>query len=110
MVKGSGRRKRIPQRTCVACRQVQGKRALVRIVRLAGGDVQVDPTGKLAGRGAYLCSNQECWNLALTQRRLDSALKIRVSDEALSLLAKFAQALPERIDDVGDESPGGQAG
>ncbi|HUW09157.1 MAG TPA: YlxR family protein, partial [Anaerolineae bacterium] len=59
MVKGSGRRKRIPQRTCVACRQVQGKRALVRIVRLAGGDVQVDPTGKLAGRGAYLCSNQE---------------------------------------------------
>ena len=110
MAKGSGRRKHIPQRTCVACRQVQGKRALVRIVRSPGGDVQVDPTGKLAGRGAYLCSNRECWNLALVQRRLDRALKTRLGDEALSLLAEFAQELPERVDDVGDESPGGQAG
>jgi len=110
MAKGSGRRKRIPQRTCVACRQVQGKRALVRIVRSPGGEIQVDPTGKLAGRGAYLCGNQECWNLALAQRRLDRALKARLSDEAMSLLAEFAQELPESVDDVGDESPGGQAG
>jgi predicted RNA-binding protein YlxR (DUF448 family) len=110
MAKGSGRRKRIPRRTCVACRQVQGKRALVRIVRTAGGGVQVDPTGKLAGRGAYLCGNRDCWNMALAQRRLDRALKTKVSADAMARLAEYARDLPERVDDDGGDTPGGQSG
>ena len=49
------RRKRIPQRTCVGCRDVGDKRQLVRLVRTPGGTVEIDDTGKRPGRGAYLC-------------------------------------------------------
>ena len=48
------RPKHVPQRTCIACRKVAGKRGLVRLVRTAEGNVEVDPSGKQAGRGAYL--------------------------------------------------------
>ena len=51
--------KHIPQRTCVGCREVLSKRQLLRIVRTAEG-VRVDPTGKLAGRGAYLHDKRSC--------------------------------------------------
>ncbi|MGE5073053.1 MAG: YlxR family protein, partial [Anaerolineae bacterium] len=56
--------KHVPQRTCVGCRTVLAKRQLVRIVRSADG-VQVDPTGKLAGRGAYLHDRRSCWEAGL---------------------------------------------
>ena len=55
------RPKHVPQRTCVVCRSERGKRELVRIVRTPAGAVQVDPTGKVAGRGAYLCKARLCW-------------------------------------------------
>ena len=53
------RRKHVPLRTCVACRQVAGKRELIRLVRTEKG-VEVDKTGKKAGRGAYLHQRQAC--------------------------------------------------
>ncbi|HET7377502.1 MAG TPA: YlxR family protein, partial [Anaerolineae bacterium] len=43
--------KHIPQRTCVGCREVQGKRQMVRIVRRADEQVLIDATGKAPGRG-----------------------------------------------------------
>jgi len=85
----------MPQRTCVACRQTHSKRELVRIVRTATGDMQIDPSGKLPGRGAYLCRNRTCWELALAQRRLDHALKTTLSGEEQARLVRFSQALPE---------------
>ena len=50
--------RRVPQRMCVVCREVQGKRALIRIVRTPTEGVLADPTGKRAGRGAYLCQKE----------------------------------------------------
>jgi predicted RNA-binding protein YlxR (DUF448 family) len=91
---GPKRRRRTPQRTCVACRRVQGKRDMVRIVRTPRG-VQVDPTGKQAGRGAYLCRGSECWERALGQRRLDSALNVTLSREEQGRLAEFARSMTE---------------
>jgi predicted RNA-binding protein YlxR (DUF448 family) len=95
MVKGKAPKRRTPQRTCVSCRQVQGKRELVRVVRTPGGHVQVDATGKLAGRGAYLCPVAECWREALVHRRLDGALKTRLSDDERAELTEFMQGLPQ---------------
>jgi predicted RNA-binding protein YlxR (DUF448 family) len=97
MAKGLKRKKKTPQRTCVACRKVQGKRDLVRIVRTPTEGVQVDPTSKLAGRGAYLCRSRECWELALDQRRLDSALKTKLSAEEKARLAEYARTLPQAV-------------
>jgi len=98
MAKELKRRRRIPQRTCVACRQVRGKRDLVRIVRTPREGVRVDPTSKQSGRGAYLCRRRECWDQALDGRRLDSALKTRLSVEDQARLAEYAATLPRAAD------------
>ena len=87
--------KRLPQRTCVACRSTTGKRELVRIVRTPAGAVEVDPTGKRPGRGAYICRQVECWEAALKKDRLGSALRKKLTAEDRKELADFARTLPE---------------
>lgn len=85
--------KRPPQRTCVACRSTSDKRELVRIVRTPTGAVEVDPTGKKAGRGAYLCRQVECWDTALRKDRLASALRTKLTAEDRQRLVDFAGTL-----------------
>ena len=84
--------KHVPQRTCVGCRIVMPKRQMVRIVRGANG-VQVDPTGKVAGRGAYLHDRRECWQSGL-KGALAHALKVELSKEDRARLEEFAKSLP----------------
>jgi hypothetical protein len=57
---------------------VRGKRDLLRIVRTPSGAVQADPTGKLAGRGAYLCRDETCLAQAVKQKKLGRALGVMV--------------------------------
>ncbi len=87
------RARRIPQRTCVGCRRIRPKRALARIVRLPAGGVEVDPTGKKGGRGAYLCLDQTCWEAALERRGLDRALKVALGPEERARLLEYGRAL-----------------
>lgn len=87
------KKRAIPQRMCIACREQEGKRALVRVVRTASG-VQVDPTGKLAGRGAYLHPLRGCWEKALETRGLQRALRTSLTAEESARLHDFAQGLP----------------
>jgi len=92
--KGSPRpRKHIPQRTCVGCGQVQGKREMVRVVRTPQGQVAVDPTGKRNGRGAYVHQARSCWDAALAGR-LAHALKATLSEPDRQALEGFAASLP----------------
>jgi len=89
----------IPQRTCIACRTVRAKREFVRVVRTVENHVQADPTGKKAGRGAYLCRQRDCWDTALNSRgRLEHALKLETSidSEDLARLREYAATLPLR--------------
>ena len=72
--------KHVPQRTCVGCREVNAKRQLVRLVRSATGQIDVDPSGKAAGRGAYLHDRRTCWVQALQRRTLDQALRLTITD------------------------------
>ncbi len=87
------RQRHIPQRTCVGCRAVQPKREMLRVVRTSQGAVEVDASGKRAGRGAYLCQKKSCWDTALKRRSLNHALKITLDDATLSTLLTFAQDL-----------------
>ena len=81
--------RKVSQRTCVACRKVKDKRDMTRIVRLPEGKVVIDPRGRLAGRGAYICSNPNCWQACLNSNRLDYILKIKITlDERKRLLAE----------------------
>jgi len=70
------RAKHVPQRTCAACRRTDAKRGLMRLVRDADGRVTLDPTGKRAGRGAYLCHDPACWDQALRRHGLERALRV----------------------------------
>ncbi len=95
MAKSKGpRRKHVPMRTCIVCRQTQGKRELIRIVRTPGATIEIDLTGKAAGRGAYLCRDRTCWDKALSSGRLSAALKATPSPDELAALADFAAGLP----------------
>ena len=93
--KSRGRRKHVPQRTCIVCRTVQGKRELVRLVRTPEGQLVVDKTGKQNGRGAYLCRQRSCWEAALTGRQLSKALKIEVGERETRVLQ---EAIEREID------------
>jgi uncharacterized protein len=86
------RTKHIPQRTCVACREVLPKRALIRIVRSPNG-ILIDPTGKMAGRGAYLHDQRSCWEKGL-KGALANALRVDLAPEEREALLVFANSLP----------------
>jgi predicted RNA-binding protein YlxR (DUF448 family) len=87
------KRKHVPQRTCVGCREVIAKRTLIRIVRRPEGIV-VDPTGKLAGRGAYLHDRRSCWERGL-KGAIAHALKIELTVEDREVLELFMSRLPD---------------
>lgn len=86
--------KYIPQRTCVVCRQTREKRNLIRLVRTANGTVAVDISAKKPGRGAYLCPNKDCWEMALKKNRLEHALRIKLSNNDRQVIIEYSKSLP----------------
>lgn len=102
VAKKTGKRvKHIPQRTCVGCREVLSKRSLIRLIRTPDGII-VDPTGKAAGRGAYLHDKRSCWERGL-KGGITRALKIELTDQDRTYLQTFMTSLPEE-DDEEDKS------
>ena len=96
MPKGQLKRvKHIPMRTCVACRESKPKRELLRIVRTPDEHVQLDATGKKAGRGAYLCAKLSCWENALKRKRLEQEFEVTISTEDRMALDAFVATLPK---------------
>lgn len=90
--KASRRKRHVPQRTCVGCRETLAKRTLIRIVRSPDG-VKVDPTGKSPGRGAYLHDRRACWEKAL-KGSLASALRTNISPQDEEALRAYLENLP----------------
>lgn len=94
--KTAKRTKHVPQRTCVGCRETLAKRGLIRIVRTPDG-LRIDPSGKAAGRGAYLHDRRSCWERGL-KGALAHALKIELAETDRDILRSFMQSLPEEAD------------
>lgn len=88
------RQRHVPQRTCIVCRQVRPKRELIRVVRTPAGHIELDPTGKKSGRGAYLCARRSCWEPALHQGRLQHEFGMAIPDEDLPALEAYLDSLP----------------
>ena len=79
-----GQTKKMPVRTCTGCRQAKNKKDLIRVVRDKEGNVSVDATGKLNGRGAYICLKK-----AIKNKGLEKTLKISgIGEEIYSQLEK----------------------
>ena len=73
--------KKKPQRTCMGCNSKKDKSELIRIVKNNKNEITVDKTGKLEGRGAYICNNMECLEKAIKSRRIEKAIEAKISDE-----------------------------
>jgi len=71
------------------------KRELIRLVGNADA-VQIDPKGKEAGRGAYLCPIRECWETGLKGNRLEHTLRVKLTLENRQVLVEYGKSLPER--------------
>ncbi|MBO5068209.1 MAG: YlxR family protein [Clostridia bacterium] len=71
--------KKIPMRTCIACRTSKPKKELIRVVK-SGEEIKLDFTGKLNGRGAYVCNDKECVEKIKKQKLLNRAFSCQVSD------------------------------
>ncbi|HNW95911.1 MAG TPA: YlxR family protein [Anaerolineaceae bacterium] len=91
--------KHVPQRTCVGCREVMPKRNLIRLVRTEQG-VLVDPTGKLAGRGAYLHDVKSCWVKGL-KGPLANALRTGLTEQDMVALSAYMDTLPTETEKSG---------
>ena len=85
------RLRHIPERTCVACRSKKAKRELVRLVCAPDESVEVDITGKKAGRGAYLCLSPDCWESGLRGGRLERALRITLTQDNREQILKVGR-------------------
>ena len=68
---------------CVSCRERFAKKDLIRIVVSPSGEVTVDPTGRMPGRGAYVCHDPECMKRAVEQQKLDKGLHCKVDPETI---------------------------
>ncbi len=88
------RPRHVPQRTCIGCRQEEGKRTFIRIVRTPDQRLVIDPTGKANGRGAYLHARTSCWEKALKGGTIVHALKFNPAQEDVEALRAFGMALP----------------
>jgi predicted RNA-binding protein YlxR (DUF448 family) len=84
--------KKIPLRKCTGCGEMKPKRELIRVVKspekrgengevISGGEISLDLTGKASGRGAYVCKNSECFELARKARRFERSLSCKIPDE-----------------------------
>ncbi len=82
-----------PTRTCLVCGAKANKNELFRVVRRPDGGTSADPTGKSNGRGAYLCSDTQCWYKATHGNRLDHVLKGFVSPQDKLILGEIGEAL-----------------
>lgn len=84
------RARHVPLRTCVACGVKIAQRGMLRVVRTAEGEAEVDLTGKSAGRGAYICRDNEHIGLRGLAVRIRRALRLEsdVSDEFLAMLGE----------------------
>ena len=80
--------KKIPQRQCMGCRERKAKREMIRVVRCTDGTVTLDFSGKLNGRGAYVCPDPECLKKAIKSKSLDRSLEVTIPEEVIQRLQK----------------------
>lgn len=73
--------KKIPQRTCIGCKVKKDKKDLIRIVKNKEGEINIDKTGKMQGRGAYICDDINCLEKTIKSKTLERIFEISIQKE-----------------------------
>lgn len=76
-------KRKIPQRMCIGCGEMKPKKELIRIVKNKEGEIFYDSTGKVNGRGAYMCKDTECFYKAVKSKKLEKAFAQSISKEMI---------------------------
>lgn len=80
--------KKIPMRRCVGCGEMKAKKELIRVIKTPEDEILLDTTGKMNGRGAYICRNLDCLKAAAKNRGLERSFKTAVPKEMIDTLIK----------------------
>ncbi|KUO66056.1 MAG: nucleic acid-binding protein [Gracilibacter sp. BRH_c7a] len=78
------KKNKIPLRMCLGCQEMKPKKELLRIVKTPEGVLEFDLTSKKNGRGAYICSQQDCLTKAIKYKRFEKNFGIKLSNETLN--------------------------
>ncbi len=78
--------KRIVQRMCMGCNNKKDKKDLIRIVLNKSGEITIDKTGKLEGRGAYICDSIECLEKVIKTKRLERVFNTKIEEQIYNKL------------------------
>ena len=73
--------KKQPQRTCMGSSEKKDKKEFIRIVKNKNNEINIDKTGKLEGRGAYICDNIQCLEKVIKSKRLEKVFDMKISEE-----------------------------
>ncbi len=78
--------KKVVQRMCIGCNNKKDKRDLIRIVLNKNGEITIDKTGKLEGRGAYICDSIDCLEKAIKTKRLEKSFDTKIEEQIYNKL------------------------
>ena len=81
--------KKLPQRTCIGCNTQKLKKDLIRIVKDKDGNININRTGKMNGRGAYLCKNKECLEKAIKSKKIEKIFEMKIDEKVYEELMKM---------------------
>ena len=73
--------KKQPERTCMGCNEKKTKKELIRIVKNKENEISIDRTGKMPGRGAYICDDIQCLEKLIKSKILEKVFDIKISNE-----------------------------
>ena len=76
-----------PQRMCVACRNMINQNELLRVIKNnETGEIELDLDKEKFGRGAYVCKNKKCINLAKKKKAFERNMKVGNAEDIYDLL------------------------
>ena len=75
------KQRKIPMRQCCGCLEMKPKAELVRVVKSPEGEISLDLSGRKNGRGAYICKNLDCFNMAITKKSFFLAFGENITEE-----------------------------
>ena len=87
--------KKVPMRQCTGCGEMKNKKDMVRILRTTENEIVLDATGRKNGRGAYLCKNPDCLELAVKNHGLERSFKMSIPKEIVAELAEEMKTIAE---------------
>ena len=87
--------KKNPMRMCVGCHEMREKRDLIRVLKMQDNTFCIDPAGRKNGRGAYLCKNPDCLELAVKNHGLERSFKMSIPTEIVAELAEEMKTIAE---------------